>query len=76
MIFIKKHKDRRRPVFPQVSAQEDIARLLDHDWSDPLLDRHFALVVERLNHKAQSDQQADQGEESESPPLSTGRGAR
>lgn len=76
MIFIKKYKDRRRPVSPQVSAQEDIARLLDHDWSDPLLDRHFAMVVERLNHKDRSDHPVNDGEELDSTPLSPGRRAR
>jgi len=51
MIFNKKQKSRNRPGATRISVQEDIARLLDHDWSDPQLDQHFTRVVEKLTRK-------------------------
>ena len=55
MIFIKKKKNRNRPGATRMSVQEDIARLLSHDWSDPQLDRHFARVVEKLTRNPHPD---------------------
>jgi|GEM_PF-3585103 len=66
MIFIKKKKNRNRPGAKRMSVQEDIARLLSHDWSDPQLNRHFARVVEKLTRTPHPDSiPRDQEEEEE-----------
>ena len=73
MIFIKKNKNRNRPGATRMSVQEDIARLLSHDWSDPQLDRCFARVVEKLTPKPDPDRRKDEEEEEDQPRLGAGR---
>lgn len=74
MIFIKKYKRRNRLGATRISVQEDIAKLLSHDWSDPLLDEYFATVVEKLSPNAPPSQRCDD-EEDECRPISNGQGA-
>ena len=67
MIFNKKNKNRSRPGATRISAQQDIARLLNHDWSDPQLDHYFTRIVERLTRKTHTVPRDEAGKEKEAP---------
>ena len=69
MIFIKKYKSRSRPGATRISVQEDIAKLLNHDWSDPQLDQYFAKVVEKLMRKPHPVPKDEDEEQEASTPF-------
>jgi hypothetical protein len=75
MIFIRKNKRPKRLGATRMSAQEDIAKLLSHDWSDPLLEEYFATVVEKLPSNAPPSPRCDDDQD-ECRPTSKGHGAR
>jgi hypothetical protein len=70
MKIIKRHKSKRRGAIG-ISVAQDIEQLKTHDWSDPLLDRYFAMVVEKLTDEKEAEHRCAPGEEC---PLGAGRG--